>query len=204
MYRIASAFVVFVLACSFHAPVRAENTVECHSVHYQYNECWAGPLKVPQLVHQVSNSSCIVNSTWGFNRRSGYIWVAQGCSAVFADVEAYHHGRGDTYDEGARSYSNRGHDTGAVVAGVVLAALVAGASEHKDRKHTTSNIDHDSQGRYTGCHGVGCTVDNPDRAGSGAIDTRPAFDRDGNPNFDTHGNWQGCNGMGCLVDNPDR
>lgn len=35
------------------------------------------------------------------------------------------------------------------------------------------------------------------------IDTRPQYDRDGNPNFDTQGNYQGCNGIGCLVDNPD-
>lgn len=36
-----------------------------------------------------------------------------------------------------------------------------------------------------------------------AIDTRPSYDRDGNPNFDTQGNYQGCNGIGCQVDNPD-
>ena len=35
------------------------------------------------------------------------------------------------------------------------------------------------------------------------IDSRPSFDRDGNPNFDTQGNYQGCNGIGCQVDNPD-
>ncbi|PLP57526.1 hypothetical protein CYK37_20600 [Mesorhizobium loti] len=36
-----------------------------------------------------------------------------------------------------------------------------------------------------------------------AIDPRPSYDRDGNPNFDTEGNYQGCNGTGCAVDNPD-
>jgi hypothetical protein len=35
------------------------------------------------------------------------------------------------------------------------------------------------------------------------VDSRPSFDRDGNPNFDKHGRYQGCNGMGCMVDNPD-
>ena len=34
------------------------------------------------------------------------------------------------------------------------------------------------------------------------IDTRPQFDRQGNPNFDTHGNYIGCHGLGCQVDNP--
>lgn len=57
--------------------------------------------------------------------------------------------------------------------------------------------DHSGSG-YDGCHGNGCLVDNPD-----AIDTRPQFDKDGNPNFDTHGNYQGCHGEGCKVDDPD-
>lgn len=184
------------------APAHADDTVECQSRHYQYEECWAGPLSAPQLVYQISNSACIVNRTWGYNRRSGYIWVANGCAGVFADVNGYHHGRGDTYDPGARHYGERGHDTGAVVAGAVLGALIAGAATHKDRRHTTSNVRHDPP-RYTGCHGVGCRVDNPDRRRDDAIDPRPSFDREGNPNFDTQGNWQGCHGVGCLVDNPD-
>jgi len=55
---------------------------------------------------------------------------------------------------------------------------------------------------YNGCHGVGCMVDNPD-VRTRAIDDRPQFDRDGNPNFDTRGRYQGCHGIGCEVDNPD-
>lgn len=35
------------------------------------------------------------------------------------------------------------------------------------------------------------------------IDTRPQFDKQGNPNFDSQGNYQGCHGIGCQVDNPD-
>lgn len=35
------------------------------------------------------------------------------------------------------------------------------------------------------------------------IDSRPQFDRYGNPNFDTRGNYIGCHGIGCMVDNPD-
>lgn len=53
--------------------VHAQPTVECHSRHYQYDECWAGPLKKPQLIHQISSSSCILNRTWGYNPRSKYI-----------------------------------------------------------------------------------------------------------------------------------
>lgn len=194
-----------VVACfwsGFATPANAQSTVECHSIDYQYSECWAGPLRSPQLVHQISGSACIVNRSWGYNRRSGYIWVAQGCSGVFADIDSYHHGRGDTYDPGARSYSDRGHDTGAVVAGAVLAALIAGAAEGSDHRHSTSNVNR-THSSYSGCHGVGCMVDNPDRDSNQDIDPRPSFDRQGNPNFDTQGNWQGCHGVGCLVDNPD-
>jgi hypothetical protein len=202
--RLIAVVSLFLLSC-LAVPAAAQSTVECHSIHYQYNECWAGPLRAPQLVHQISSSACIVNRTWGYNRRSGYVWVAQGCSGVFADVQAYHHGRGDSWDPGARGYSDRGHDTGAVVAGAVLGALIAGAAADKDRRHTTSNVDYSRTITYSGCHGVGCTVDNPDRPRdtSQDIDPRPAFDRQGNPNFDTEGNWQGCHGVGCLVDPPD-
>jgi len=44
---------------------------------------------------------------------------------------------------------------------------------------------------------AGCATDDS------SIDTRPQFDRNGNPNFDTHGNYQGCHGVGCQVDTPD-
>lgn len=187
------------------APVAAQSTVECYSRDYQYDECWAGPLGSPQLVHQISGSPCIVNRSWGYNRRSGYIWVAQGCSGVFADVRGYHHGRGDGYDPGARYYDQRGHDAGGVAAGAVIGAILGGAisDSHKGHRHSTSNVDYDRSDRYSGCHGIGCRVDNPTRDTSQDIDPRPSFDRNGEPNFDTHGNWQGCHGIGCLVDNPD-
>ena len=66
----------------------AQATVECRSRDYQYNECYAGQLSRPQLIHQISSSACIVNRTWGYNARSGYIWVGEGCAGTFADVGA--------------------------------------------------------------------------------------------------------------------
>lgn len=179
------------------AAAHAQETVECQSHNYQYNECQA-PLRQPQLVHQISSSSCIINRTWGYNPNTHRIWVSQGCSGVFADVRGYHHGRDDGYDRGARYYDDRGHDAGLVTAGVVAAIISAAASDsHRSHSHTTSNSG------YSGCHGIGCTVDNPDaRDGDQDIDTRPAFDKQGNPNFDTHGNYQGCHGVGCDVDPP--
>lgn len=134
----------------------AQPTVECRSRDYKYSECPAQGLSRPQLIHQISSSSCILNRTWGYNPRSGYLWVSDGCSATFADVSGYHHGRGDTYDEGARRYDDRGRDAGLVIGGLVLGALVEGAvssdSHHKKR----------SDSGYDGCHGTGCLVDDPD------------------------------------------
>jgi len=190
-----------VVAGSFYmaAPAKAEATVECHSRNYQYDECWAGPLSKPQLIHQMSSSACILNRTWGYNPRSQYIWVAQGCAGVFADVGGYHYGRGDGFDPNARMYNHRGHDVGAVVGGAILGALVEGMTQDQgsNRRHAASNYRDD--GGYNGCHGIGCMVDNPDEV----VDNTPQFDRDGEPNFDEHGNYQGCHGIGCLVDNPD-
>lgn len=142
----------------FLAPVSAsaQETVECISHNYQYAECRA-PLDRPQLVYQSSGSPCIVNRTWGFNRRTGYIWVSEGCSGVFADVGGYHHGRVNSYDNGARHYDHHGNDGGAV-AGTLFGALLVGAVEGAN--HTTSNR-HPKP--YDGCHGSGCLVDNPDR-----------------------------------------
>jgi hypothetical protein len=193
------AAAIFLMALWVAPAAQAQSTVECHSRHYQYGECWAGPLGQPQLIHQISSSPCILNRTWGYNPKSRYIWVAQGCSGVFADVGGYHHGRGDGFDANARMYDHRGHDAGAAVAGAVLGAIVEGMAQDKksNRHHTTSNYAPGSG--YNGCHGVGCLVDNPDQT----VDDTPQFDRQGEPNFDEHGNYQGCHGLGCLADDPD-
>jgi Protein of unknown function (DUF3011) len=196
----------------FTGSAMAQSTVECHSRNYQYTECQA-PLRAPQLVHQISSSACIVNKTWGFNPRTRYVWVAQGCSGVFADPGGYHYGRSGNYDNGARSYDGRGHDAGAIVGAALAGAILGAALDGKsDRKHTTTNDYYYVKGNqrrpsgYDGCHGVGCLVDNPDAARDTSQDVDSSvqkFDKDGNPNYDTEGNYQGCNGLGCTVDNPD-
>lgn len=197
MMKYVAAAALALCASATVTAARAEGTVECHSRNYQYGECWAGPLKQPQLIHQISGVACIVNRTWGYNPASKYIWVAQGCSGVFADVSGYHHGRGDTFDPGARHYDHHGHDIGSVVAGVVIGALVDGMTQGSHHQHTTSN--YRDAGGYNGCHGIGCAVDDPDEV----VDSRPQFDSRGEPNFDVHGNYQGCHGIGCLADDPD-
>lgn len=190
------------LAASGAPAALAQNgavTVECHSVSYQYSECRA-PLRAPQLIHQISGSSCILNRTWGFNRRTQRIWVDQGCSGVFADVGGYHHGRDGTYDTGSRRYDDRGRDVGLLALGTVLGALASDQSEH--HSNYRSDTHSYAHGGYDGCHGEGCLVDPPNDGGADAIDTRPSFDKQGNPNFDTQGNWIGCHGAGCDVDPP--
>ena len=199
-----TGFILLLAGLAWSPFAHAQATVECASNNHQYDECYAGMLRAPQLVNQISNAACIVNRTWGFNRQSGYIWVADGCRGVFADVGGYHHGRGDTYDSGARHYDEYGHDTGKVVAGMVLGAILSNANNatkaRTEYRYTTSNVDH-SRNNYTGCHGIGCMVDKPDDNQS--VDTRPQYDKNGEPNFDTKGNYQGCHGVGCLVDTPD-
>ena len=179
---------------------KAEETVECVSQGSGYTECYAGMLNSPQLVYQISSAACIINRTWGFNKQTGSLWVGNGCSGVFADVSGYHHGRGDTFDEGARHYDHRGHDAGKVIGGLVLGALIGAATEPKH--HTTSNVSHHHKSKKSSeCHGTGCLADNPaDRSQRRNVQGR--FDREGNPNFDTEGRYQGCHGVGCLVDNP--
>lgn len=204
---------VTALVTSINFEAKAQSTVECHSINYRYTECQA-PLRSPQLIHQISNSACILNNSWGFNPRTRRIWVADGCAGVFADASGYHHGRGDSYDQNARRYDDRGHDVGAVTAGIVAAAILGAASkdEYRERSHTTTNNYYyrdkstSSSSDYAGCHGIGCLVDNPDQARDTSQDVDPTvekFDKDGNPNYDADGNYQGAHGIGKLVDNPD-
>lgn len=177
-------------------PAFAQVSVECRSHNYQYTECQA-PLSTPQLIHQISSSSCIVNRTWGFNRTTSRIWVAEGCSGVFADPQGYHYGRGDAYDPNARHYDERGHDAGKLTAGLIAAVILGAALEadeaKQNRRYTTSNDWYSHPGH----------VHRSKKNAGAPIDTRPAFDKAGNPNYDPKGAYIGCHGVGCLVDNPD-
>lgn len=133
-----AAFVIGALSITPLAS--AESVVECRSVNYEYHECRADSLSRPQLIHQISRNSCILNRSWGFNPKKRYLWVADGCAGTFADMNGYHHGRGDTYDEGARHYDSDGLDAGAVVGGLVLGAILLGiaadsSDDHSDQPH---------------------------------------------------------------------
>lgn len=148
------------LGVSFSPVASAQNVVECRSKDYQYNECYAPGLSRPQLIHQISSSSCILNRSWGFNTRTRYIWVSDGCSGTFSDGNGYHHGRSDTFDEGARHYDSKGQDAGLVVGGAVLGAILGAAISDGGSSHRHSHKG--GSDSYDGCHGDGCLVDNPD------------------------------------------
>lgn len=60
--------------------------LHCASHNYHYSECYAGRGYV-RLVRQVSSSSCIEGSSWGYNSWSGNIWVDRGCRADFEVME---------------------------------------------------------------------------------------------------------------------
>lgn len=52
-----------------------------------------------------------------------------------------------------------------------------------------------NDGGYSGCNGVGCTVDNPDAPRR--VERSPRSEKPSNRGYD------GCNGIGCAVDKPD-
>ncbi len=154
------------------APASAKDTVECISKSYKYVECNSGPLDKPVLIYQSSDADCVMNRTWGFSPRDKYIWVSDGCSGVFADSNGYHHGKADSYDQGARSYDSTGHDAGLLIGALLGAAILDNMddkdkSHNKSKDHYSSNRDRDNErysapSDYDGCHGIGCLVDNPD------------------------------------------
>jgi len=199
---LASACAAF--TCAYPADARAQGgtvTVECHSVGYRYSECRA-PLDGPQLIHQISGSPCILNRTWGFDHRRQRLWVDAGCAGVFADAGGYHHGRSGTFDPGSRRYDDHGRDLGLLVLGSIAGAALGASDRHTHYSNYNAESHSYARGGVDGCHGIGCMVDPPASDAGDAIDTRPSFDKQGNPNFDVQGNWIGCHGAGCDVDPP--
>jgi len=156
---------------AFAPQAHAKDIVTCFDVN-GYNEC-RSPFPTPQLILQVSKHPCIVNNTWGYNPKTGYIWVGSGCKGVFGPQQGYHWGR----DGGHDAHTSRYDDFGRYIGPHGVGALVDSPWEGK-HSHSWK------------------------RPGRDEIDTTPQFDRNGNPNFDTHGNYIGPHGLGQLVDDP--
>jgi hypothetical protein len=60
---------------------RTERTVRCESIEGQERRCGDGPLQGVQLTRQLSRSSCVEGTSWGWDRDA--VWVSQGCRADF-------------------------------------------------------------------------------------------------------------------------
>lgn len=159
----------------------APAVVACHSPHYKYKECYA-PYSQPQLVRQVSSSPCIVNRSWGFNRKTQQIWVSAGCGGVFAESHGFHYGQANMYDPGTPYYHDYGGNAGTF-----------GPTDGPDPSITNVWIEHQT---------IRETAAKRDTS-QDADPTVEKFDKDGNPNYDYEGNYIGGHGLGTTVDNPD-
>ena len=86
MFRIAAASLIgfAALVGVSTVPASAGRTVTCSSNGDQYNECQAD-FRSAVILRQKSDSHCIRNRTWGYDRDSGTIWVDGGCRAVFGE-----------------------------------------------------------------------------------------------------------------------
>lgn len=62
-------------------------TVTCESERGGYVECYTGYRAPPELVEQLSNSSCVQGQSWG--HRQGMVWVSRGCRAVFEETSGW-------------------------------------------------------------------------------------------------------------------
>src|SRR5262249_781217 len=75
--------VVFVVGGLFYATAQRERSEEiyCASDDGRRNYCSADTRGGVRLVRQRSDAACVLNRTWGYDRRG--IWVDRGCRADF-------------------------------------------------------------------------------------------------------------------------
>lgn len=102
---------------------QAESTITCESANNNYNRCRADTRGGVTLVTQLSKSGCYQGNTWGYDSR--FIWVSNGCRAVFRTGTA-----------GYEHHDKDADKAGAAIAGVALLALGAAAAHaaHEDHK----------------------------------------------------------------------
>lgn len=118
--------------CTFALPGAANaDTITCESDSNQYKQCRANTRGGVTLQTQLSRAPCTRHSTWGYNDR--FIWVSNGCRAVFR-VGSDSHRSDDKSDDAA-----------AAVAGIALLALGAAAvheaHENRERREERARDD---------------------------------------------------------------
>ena len=141
--------------------------IVCSSTGYRYSYCPINTRGGVQLSSRLSKSGCKFGRSWGYD--GGGVWVDNGCSAEFLVSRSGRSGSGDL---------------GGLIVGGVVGALLAngGRDNHRGDNYYSrprprqndrwidptpqfdrdGNPNFDTHGRYQGCHGVGCVVDNPD------------------------------------------
>ena len=116
----------------------------CSSDDGEYQYCRADTQNHVELVRQISGARCEQGYSWGFDFRG--IWVDRGCRAQF------NYGL-------PRERDRSGNNTGAIIAGGILGALIAGAvtssqaSEGGDRERTNYYNDGYRMGRQDADNG---------------------------------------------------
>jgi hypothetical protein len=76
---------ILILAMTMASPLAAQSgSVTCESRDGGYRECYTGYRGPPQLVRQLSDSSCVAGQSWG--HRPGAVWVSRGCRGIFDEA----------------------------------------------------------------------------------------------------------------------
>lgn len=127
-------------AVSFTLPAvgNAETTVTCESHSNQRNNCRADTRGGVSLQTQLSKAGCYQGNSWGYDSR--FIWVSNGCRAVFRTGSDNHRN-----DHGSSS-------AGAAVAGLALLALGAAAVHEAHKDHRRDNYDDNYDYRHNDDH----------------------------------------------------
>jgi len=106
----ACALLALSLAFCGAASARGDDTVECRSRNYQQAECDAD-FREAELRQQLSESACVEGRNWGYDRRSGTLWVSDGCAGVFGEGSGPRHYDDDRrYDNDGRYDNDRRYD----------------------------------------------------------------------------------------------
>ncbi len=117
-----------VALCVFALPGAAKaDTITCESAGNQYQQCRINTRGGVTLQTQLSRAPCTRHSTWGYNDR--FVWVSNGCRAVFRVGSDYH--RSDAKSD----------DAAAAVAGIALLALGAAAAHEAHERHEDREYD---------------------------------------------------------------